>query len=139
MLIAFGVEGLHCFTQRSNESLVLTRLLKDTAKGGERGRKYICLPKCSIATPARDSTGLVRKHETVTAGRSPYLTYPYGLPPWFFTQVTNHQTGDIAAPGSYPNKQKLCKGKTGPADQNPKHKISNENRCCHTGFQRPHF
>ena len=137
MMIAFGVEGLHCFTQRSNENLVFTRLLKDTAKGRERERSYICLPKCGVTTPVRDSTGLVRKHETVTVGRSLYPTYPYGQPPWFFTQVTNHKIGDIA--GSYPNEQKRCKGKTGPADQNPKHKISNKNRCCHTGFQRPHF
>ena len=38
----------------------------------------LCLPKCGVTTPTRDSTGLVQKHKAVTAGRSPYPTYPYG-------------------------------------------------------------
>ena len=71
MLIAFGVQGLHCLTQRSDEkSLVLTRLLKDTEKGREREGSYFCLPKCGVTMPERDSKGLVRKHETVTVDRS---------------------------------------------------------------------
>ena len=53
--------------------------------------------------------------------------------------MTNNQIGDIAAPGSYPNKQKRCKGKTGPTDQNLKHKVPIKNRRYHTGFQRLQF
>ena len=49
-----------------------------------------------------------------------YPTYLYGHPPWFFTQVTNHQVGNIPAPRSYLKMQKRCMVKTGPADQKPK-------------------
>ena len=45
--------------------------------------------------------------------------YLYGYPPWLFTQVTNHQVGDIATPRSYLKTQKRCVGKTGPADLKP--------------------
>ena len=39
MLISFGVQGLHYLTQISDDSLVLTRLLKDPEKEKRERKK----------------------------------------------------------------------------------------------------
>ena len=57
---SLGIQGLHCLEQGSDErltdeSFVLTRLLKNTEeKGG--WEQYMCLPKYGVTTPTRDST-----------------------------------------------------------------------------------
>ena len=45
VLKAFGVQGLHCLTQMSNESLILTRLSNDPEKGKRESKKLHMCPK----------------------------------------------------------------------------------------------
>ena len=45
MLIAFGVQGLYCLKQMSDESVVLKRLLKDPEKGKKEWEELHLPPK----------------------------------------------------------------------------------------------
>ena len=64
VLMAFGVQGLHCLTQVSDESLALTLFIKGPKEREDReekrsGSSCICLlglPKCGVTTPTRDPT-----------------------------------------------------------------------------------
>ena len=62
LLIAFDVQGRHCLTQMNDESLVLTRLLKDPQRKGKYRRRRrrsegscIFLRKCGVITLTGDS------------------------------------------------------------------------------------